>query len=349
MISSIKVLIVDDSIVFREALSRLLRKDPYIIVAGTASDPFDARDKIMALNPSVMTLDVEMPRMDGIEFLKRLLPQYPIPVIVSSSLAGKVFDAIDAGAVDFVAKPGMGAAAMDAYSKELVAKIKMAADVKVRAGASAQRHARAPVAPVSVRAGSGAVIAIGASTGGTEAIFGLLTRLPGNMPGVVIVQHMPQGFTKLYAERLNKACPLEVKEAEDNDEVLPGRALLAPGGERQMKLVKTPKGFCVKLLHGEKVSGHRPSVDFLFDSVADAAGSGAIGVLLTGMGADGARGLLKMRARGAYTIGQDEASCVVYGMPMAAYNMGAVMKQMPLGQIPQELCARVSFAAPGRR
>ncbi|MDR3294347.1 MAG: chemotaxis response regulator protein-glutamate methylesterase [Clostridiales Family XIII bacterium] len=349
----IKVLVVDDSMMFREMLARELRKDPALTVVGTATDPFDARDKIVALNPDVMTLDVEMPKMDGIEFLRRLLPQYPIPVIVSSSLAGSVFDAMEAGAVDFVAKPGIGPGETENYARELTAKIKIAARVNVlakrqaAAALPAQPVRQQPLAQIRTAPGKEIVIAVGASTGGTEAIFNLLTRLPANIPGIVMVQHMPPGFTQLYAERLNKACAFTVKEAEDNDAVTAGLALLAPGGDCHMKLVKGPRGYSVRLLAGEKVSGHRPSVNYLFDSVADAAGANAIGVILTGMGADGAKGLLNMRGKGAHTIGQDEGSCVVYGMPMVAFNTGAVAKQLPLLQMPAEICARLSLNSRG--
>jgi two-component system chemotaxis response regulator CheB len=348
---------------FREALARLLRRDPYILVVGTASDPFEARDKIIALTPDVMTLDVEMPKMNGIEFLRRLLPQYPLPVIVSSSLADSVFDAMAAGAVDFVAKPVAGPEAMDVYAADMIAKIKIAVDVNVadrfkpvpqpqpqqaaRPHHAARTHHATDAVRSLLHAGKShdrdCVLAIGASTGGTEAIFNVLSKLPADIPGTVMVQHMPGGFTKLYADRLNRACAFEVREAEDNDLVKPGLALLAPGGEYQMKLVKGPQGYSVKLVDTEKVSGHKPSVDFLFDSVADAAGGRAIGVIMTGMGADGAKGLLKMREKGAYTIGQDEASCVVYGMPMVAYKNGAVVKQLPLDRIPQEICGRLSL------
>jgi two-component system chemotaxis response regulator CheB len=360
--SNIKVLVVDDSVMFREALARELRKDPYIVVVGTASDPFDARDKIIALKPDVMTLDVEMPKMNGIEFLRRLLPQYPIPVIVSSSLAGAVFDAIAAGAVDFVAKPSGGPGAMEAYAADMIAKVKIAADVDVASKLGAVSRARQTAARHAPPAGAGnallritrppdrdRVLAIGASTGGTEAIFNVLTKLPANIPGTVMVQHMPGGFTQLYAERLNKACAFEVREAADNDVVRPGLALLAPGGDFQMKLVKGPGGYSVRLIDTEKVSGHKPSVDFLFDSVAEIAGNKAIGVILTGMGADGAKGLLRMRKNGAHTVGQDQESCVVYGMPMVAYNMGAVAKQLPLDQIAQEICGRLSLNHIGTR
>jgi two-component system chemotaxis response regulator CheB len=353
--SNIKVLVVDDSILFREALARELRKDPYLVVVGTASDPFDARDRIIELKPDVMTLDVEMPKMNGIDFLRLLLPQYPLPVIVSSSLAAAVFDAIAAGAVDFVAKPGTGPGAMEAYAADMIAKIKIAADVDVASKFRPAVKARPP-APARQVAGEGLLritrppdgnqlLAIGASTGGTEAIFNVLTKLPADIPGTVMVQHMPGGFTKLYADRLNKACAFEVREAADNDIIRPGLALLAPGGAHQMKVVRGPRGYSVKLIDMEKVSGHKPSVDFLFDSAADAAGANAIGVILTGMGADGAKGLLKMREKGAYTIGQDQASCVVYGMPMVAYNAGAVVRQLPLDRIAQEICGRLSFYA----
>ncbi|MDR2356100.1 MAG: chemotaxis response regulator protein-glutamate methylesterase [Clostridiales Family XIII bacterium] len=355
MVSNIKVLIVDDSILFREALARELRKDPRLVIVGTASDPFDARDKIIALKPDVMTLDVEMPKMNGIDFLRRLLPQYPLPVIVSSSLAAAVFDAIAAGAVDFVAKPGAEQGAMEAYAADMIAKIKIAADVDVASKfkpalrpqpqTRSQQTAGEALLRITRRPDANQLLAVGASTGGTEAIFNVLTKLPADIPGTVIVQHMPGGFTKLYAERLNKACAFEVREAEDNDTVRPGLALLAPGGTYQMRLVKGPRGYSVRLVDMEKVSGHKPSVDFLFDSVAEAAGRDAIGVILTGMGADGAKGLLKMRERGAYTIGQDQASCVVYGMPMVAFNAGAVVKQLPLDRIAQEICGRLSLRA----
>ena len=349
---SIRVLIVDDSLVFREMLTRELVKEPGIDVVGMASDPFEARDRIIQLNPDVMILDVEMPKMNGIEFLRRLLPQHPIPVVVSSSIVGTVFDALDAGAVDFVAKPDSVGIRED-YVKELIEKIVGAAEAQVKLRNSFRARTlntkTAPGKSPGIQAGANPlpgsplfkykekIIAIGASTGGTEAILNLLIKLPEKVPGIAIVQHMPAGFTAFYAERLNKLCAFKVREAKDNDRLEPGMALVAPGGDRQMKLVKDLKGYFVRLVEMDKVSGHRPSVDYLFDSVADAAGKNAIGVILTGMGADGAKGLLKMRGKGAYTIGQDSDSCVVYGMPMAAYNIGAVMRQLPLDKISGEI------------
>ena len=349
---SIRVLIVDDSLVFREMLARELVKEPNIDIVGMASDPFEARDRIIQLNPDVMILDVEMPKMNGIEFLRRLLPQHPIPAIVSSSIAGTVFDALDAGAVDFVAKPSSVGIRED-YIKELIEKLIGASGAHVKIRNSLRKRTlnsqTVPGKEPGIQTGTNPlqgfpllnykekIIAIGASTGGTEAILSVLAKLPERIPGIVIVQHMPAVFTAFYAERLNKQCLFKVREAQDNDRVEPGLALVAPGGDRQMRLVKDLRGFCVRLIDMEKVSGHRPSVDYLFDSVADAVGKNAIGVILTGMGADGAKGLLKMREKGASTIGQDSDSCVVYGMPMAAYNMGAVMRQLPLDKISGEI------------
>lgn len=330
----IKVLVVDDSLVFRETLARGIAEDPGIEVVGTAIDPFAARDKILELQPDVVTLDVEMPKMNGIEFLKKLMPQYPIPVVVVSAVSDNVFDALNAGAVDFVTKPDFQRlGGLSSFINELIVKIKIASTAKV--GCYKKEY-------TPVRAFSGSnnskdlIIAIGASTGGTEAIYQLIKEFPREMPGIVIVQHMPPVFTKMYAERLNNSCLLEVKEAQDGAMIKTGTVLVAPG-DFQMKVVKEGGNYLVRCFKGEKVSGHCPSVDVLLDSVADSAGSNAIGVILTGMGSDGAKGLLKMRRRGAYTIGQDETSSVVYGMPMVAFNIGAVEKQMPLDRIPQEI------------
>lgn len=331
----IKVLIVDDSLVFRESLSREISKDPDIEVVGTATDPYMARDLIIKLKPDVLTLDVEMPKMNGIDFLKKLMPQYPLPVIVVSSVSKNVLDALDAGAVEFVTKPNVTRpGGMASFVNELIIKIKIASTAKVGNRKSDYTPSR-PVANQGIDTMS-KIIAIGASTGGTDAIHTVISGLPRDMPPIVIVQHMPPVFTKLYAERLNNTCELEVKEAEDGDALRPGRVLIAPGNF-QMRLAKRGTGYIVKCTQEEKVSGHCPSVDVLFDSVAAVAGKQSVGVILTGMGRDGANGLLKMKKTGAYTIGQDEKSSVVYGMPMVAYNIGAVDKQLPLDRIADEI------------
>ncbi|MBC3888632.1 chemotaxis-specific protein-glutamate methyltransferase CheB [Acetobacterium paludosum] len=331
----IKVLIVDDSLLFRETLSREISKDPDVEVVGTATDPYMARDMIIKLKPDVVTLDVEMPKMNGIEFLKKLMPQYPLPVIVVSSVSKNILDALDAGAVEFVTKPNFSrTGGMNSFVNELIVKIKIASTAKVG-------NLKKDYAPIKAIANSGVntmnmIIAIGASTGGTDAIYAVVSRLPRDMPPIVIVQHMPPVFTKLYADRLNNTCELEVKEAEDGDVLKPGRVLIAPGSY-QMRIVKRGTGYIVKCTQEEKVSGHCPSVDVLFSSVAEAAGKQSIGVILTGMGKDGAEGLLKMKKKGAYTIGQDEKTSIVYGMPMVAYNIGGVEKQLPLEKISDEI------------
>jgi two-component system chemotaxis response regulator CheB len=337
----IRVLIVDDSILFREVLARELSKDFGIEVIGTAQDPFDARDKILELKPDVVTLDVEMPKMDGIAFLKKLMPQYPLPVIVVSSSSENVLNSLNAGAVDFVTKPDSGrSGSLPAFINELIVKIKIASTAKV----GSFKKDYQPVKFVSDKGTDmrDMVVAIGASTGGTEALYSIITTLPRDMPGILVVQHMPPVFTRLYAERLNNSCPLEVKEAEDGDLLKPGRVIIA-AGEHHLQLKKGSSGYYVKSQPGEKVSGHCPSVDVLFDSVAQVAGAHAIGVILTGMGSDGAKGLLNMKKAGAWTIGQDETTSTVYGMPMVAYNIGAVMKQLPLGKIAQEICNQLSL------
>ncbi|MFZ5988846.1 MAG: protein-glutamate methylesterase/protein-glutamine glutaminase [Bacillota bacterium] len=329
----IKVLIVDDSLVFRETLARGIAQDAAIEVIATASDPYSARDKIIEFEPDVMTLDVEMPRMNGIEFLKRLMPQYPIPVVVVSAVSENVFDALNAGAVDFVTKPNLNnPKGIESLINELIIKIKIASTAKV--GHWKKETVAAKTVGNSVNETSNKIIAIGASTGGTEAIFSVLRMFPRDIPGTVIVQHMPPVFTRMYAERLNNTCLMEVKEAENGDKVYPGRVLIAPG-DYHMKLKKSGSIFVVECQRGEKVSGHCPSVDVLFNSVASAAGRNAVGIILTGMGSDGAKGLYAMRQKGARTIGQDEKSSVVYGMPKVAYDMGAVEKQAPLDSIPQ--------------
>jgi two-component system chemotaxis response regulator CheB len=333
----IKVLVVDDSLLFRETIAKKLAEDPALEVVGTAPDAYRARDLIEQTEPDVMTLDVEMPKMNGIEFLRKLMPQYPLPVVVVSAISKNVFDALDAGAVDFVSKPDANQGrSFEALITELIIKVKIASTAKV----GHWKKADAFATPHLQRMGGNqiSVVAIGASTGGTEAIASILQVLPKAMPGIVIVQHMPPVFTRFYAERLNNSCLLEVCEASDGDTVIPGRVLVAPG-DFQMELKKDGNRFTVKCFKGEKVNGHCPSVDVLFHSVASLNSRNSIGVILTGMGADGAKGLLAMRRGGALTIGQNEESSVVYGMPKVAYELGAVEYQASLDKIPQLLCS----------
>lgn len=328
----IKVLVIDDSLVFREAVARGLGNDSGIEIVGTAPDPFIARDKIIELEPDVLTLDVEMPKMNGIEFLKRLMPQYPLPVVVCSAVSNNVFDALDAGAVDFVSKPNANKN-MESFINELIIKVKIASTAKV--GHLKKDNYNNQIASGINATSNFKLIAIGASTGGTEAVFDIISAFPREMPGIVIVQHMPAVFTNMYAQRLNNSCKMEVKEAQQGDLVLPGRVLIAPGGEYHLRIITKGTSYGVELFKEEKVNGHCPSVDVLFNSVADRVGKYALGVILTGMGYDGAKGLLKMKQKGATTIGQDEQSCIVYGMPKVAFDIGAVDKQVPLKNIPQ--------------
>ncbi len=326
----IKVLVVDDSMLFRKMLSEELDKDPSICVVATAADPFQARDMIIRFEPDVMTLDVEMPRMNGIEFLKRLMPQHPVPTVMISSLNSAVFDAMENGAVDFVNKPSdMNKDKIEQWIRgELLTKVKIASTVKVGKYKMSDGHKINSTG----RNYHNKIVAIGASTGGTEAIYNIVKKLNPDIPGTVIVQHMPPGFTKMYADRLNNQCKVVVKEAQNGDIVESGKVLIAPG-DKHMRLVRAGGIYRVECKEGEKVSGHCPSVDVLFKSVAHAAASDAVGVLLTGMGSDGAKGLFAMRRAGAHTIGQDEASCVVYGMPKVAHDIGAVEYQVSLENI----------------
>ncbi len=337
----IKVLVVDDSLVFRELMVKCLNKDPSITVVAAVGDPYRARDAILEYRPDVMTLDIEMPRMSGIEFLRKLMPQYPLPVVMISSLSDKVFDALSSGAVDFVAKPrNADRAEMEAFLKsELPVKIKIASTarisgIKKKAGELAAEH---PASTFRGTPGSekNLVVAIGASTGGTEAIAAVVKEFGPDIPGVVVVQHMPVGFTQMYARRLDDQCRVRVKEAETGDVVQPGHVLIAPGGDRHMRIVRVGSQYQVECKAGPKVNGHCPSVDVLFESVARVVKKQALGIILTGMGGDGARGLLAMRDAGAKTIGQDESTCVVYGMPKVAYDLGAVQYQEKLGDIPR--------------
>ena len=335
----IKVLIVEDSIVFRELLVQNLSRDPAIQVVATAKDPFEARDAILAHKPDVMTLDVELPRMSGIEFLRKLMPQYPLPVVVISSLSDKVFDALKAGAVDFVAKPAVSSRAQleDFIRNELLVKIKIASTAKIsNIKKTVMKQEEQSLSSVK---GKDLIVAIGASTGGTEAIFDVVKEYGTDIPGIVIVQHMPPGFTEMYAKRLNDQCRVQVKEARTGDRGLPGHVVIAPGGDQHMHLVKVNGMYQVECRKGPKVNGHCPSVDVLFESVAKVAGRDAVGIILTGMGGDGAKGLLAMRKAGARTIGQDESTCVVYGMPKVAYDLGAVEYQEKLSDIPKRTYA----------
>lgn len=328
----IRVLVVEDSLVFRELLVKNLCKDPGIEVVATARDPFEARDMIIEHRPDVMTLDIELPKMSGIEFLRKLMPQYPLPVVMISSLSDKVFDAMKAGAVDFVAKPANATREqIEAFIQtELPAKIKIASIAKIKAGAKSDSE---PVRVAAAPASKDIIVAIGASTGGTEAIASVIKDFDENIPGTVVVQHMPAGFTQMYAKRLNDRSRVIVKEAQDKDYVVPGQVLIAPGGDCQMRLVKTNGRYQVSIQPGPKVNGHCPSVDVLFESVAKTVKNRAVGIILTGMGGDGAKGLLAMRNAGARTIGQDESTCIVYGMPRVAYEIGAVEYQDKLGDI----------------
>lgn len=353
----IKVLVVDDSSLFRQMIIQNLSSKPNIEVVGYAINAYDAQQKIPQLKPDVLTLDVEMPGMSGIEFLKKLLPTNPIPVVLVSSLNLSVFDALSAGAIDFVRKPDMSVAnSKEAFYSSLVLKVQAASKAKVRvarpgsispassaapapagfhgssyaSGAAAWQRTHAakpmPFPPLTRTVLDSTIIGLGASTGGTEATLEVLKRLPANIPGMVITQHMPEGFTAMYAERLNRICAMEVREAKNGDIIHPDLALIAPGA-KQMEVIRSGQNYIVQCRPGAKVSGHCPSVDVLFHSIAKNVSINKVGIIMTGMGSDGADGLLAMRQAGAFTIGQDKDSCVVYGMPMVAYNIGAVCTQ----------------------
>ena len=340
----IKVLVVDDSPFFRKLLVDTLNNDPALNVVATARDPYEERDNIIKYPPTVMTLDLEMPRMNGVEFLQKLMPQYPLPIIVISSYGTAKEAVMKAGAVDFIQKPAnLDTIQMSKFlQSELIAKVKLASTVKVGNFKNTIPHVAKTSSTIANK-----VIAIGASTGGTEAIFDVLKGLSQDLPGIVIVQHMPPGFTAMYADRLNNQCRLQVKEAKTGDRVLPGRVLIAPG-DVHMRLVAMGGGYQVECKAGEKVSGHCPSVDVLFESVARAAGANAMGIILTGMGADGARGLLQMRQAGAETIGEDETSCIVYGMPLYQRGQGGSGRLQAPGKPAQRHFHPEGRAHPGR-
>ena len=347
--AKIRVLTVDDSALMRQVLATLLSKDSDIEVIGAAPDPYIAREKIKALNPDVLTLDVEMPKMDGLTFLEKLMHGHPMPVVMVSSLteAGcqTTLRALELGAVDFITKPKIDLReGMEEVAQDLIGKVKAAAVAKVKGTGSAKRclsplpeggqapaKRREPV-PTAMIKTTDTIIAIGSSTGGTEAVKEVLEALPPNTPPIVITQHMPERFTKTWADRMNSLCRISVKEAEDGDSVLPGHALVAPGGYH-MALVRSGARYTVRINQDPPVNRHRPSVDVLFASVARYAGANAVGVILTGMGGDGAKEMLSMKQAGAFTIAQDEASCVVFGMPKEAIKLGGVDKVLPLGEI----------------
>jgi len=347
MTRAVKVLVVDDSALVREVLTQGLGADPGIEVVGSAADAYQARDAIVRLKPDVLTLDVEMPRMDGVEFLRKLMPQYPIPVVMVSALTerGKAItlQALEAGAVDFVSKPKADVVrGLQAMLTELCAKVKIASTAKVahwkhtRQREASRRQARRAATPGALAESTDKVIAVGASTGGTEALKTVLTALPPSAPGVVVVQHMPAGFTRMFADRLNDLCAMEAKEAEDGDRVMPGRILVAPGG-RQLRVRRSGGEYRVAVTEEGLVCGHCPSVEVLLRSVAEAAGANAVGVILTGMGADGADGMKALRDAGGRTLAQDEATSVVFGMPKEAWERGGAEALVPL----EEMAGRV--------
>jgi two-component system chemotaxis response regulator CheB len=352
--AKIRVLIVDDSALMRQMLTALLSKDPDIEVIGVAPDPYAAREKIKALNPDVLTLDVEMPKMDGLTFLEKLMRGHPMPVVMVSSLteAGcqTTLRALELGAVDFITKPKLDLQeGMEELAQDIIAKVKAAAVATVKRQASGVRREMTPLTPhPSPLTSRGAmikttdkIIAIGSSTGGTEAVKEVLEVLPPNTPPILITQHMPERFTKTWADRLNSLCRISVKEAEDGDSVLPGHALIAPGSYH-MTLVRSGARYTVNINQDPPVNRHRPSVDVMFASVARYAGANAVGVILTGMGGDGAKELLAMKQAGALTIAQDEASCVVFGMPKEAIKLGGVDQVLPLVDIAGAIYAHVS-------
>lgn len=341
--NKIKVLIVDDSAVVRKIFSEELSKYSDIQVIGVAPDPFVARDKIVTLKPDVITLDIEMPRMDGLTFLRKLMKYYPLPTIIVSSLTqqgGKLtLEAMDIGAVDVIAKPGSSYSVGD-MSAQLADKIRAASRAKLIKKEISPEESVAAEPIRALAQTSNKVIAIGSSTGGTEALKKILTKMPPNSPGIVIVQHMPANFTTAFAARLNDLSQITVKEAEDNDSVTPGTALLAPGNFH-MILRRSGARYYVEVKTGPMVHHQRPAVDVLFKSTAKYAGANAIGVILTGMGSDGAEGLLEMKNAGATTIAQDEKTCVVFGMPKEAIKLGAADKVASIEQIASEIIKMV--------
>lgn len=335
-----RVLVIDDSALMRQLIAEILSQDPDLDVVGTAPDPYVAREKILALQPDVLTLDVEMPRMDGLSFLEKLMAGRPMPVVMLSSLTEQdcetTMRALELGAVDFVAKPKIDlASGIEQLGSEIIEKVKTAASCRLQRRTSTSRAPVAALAPLRSDAlinSTHKVIAIGASTGGTEALMTVLSTLPPDAPGVVAVIHMPEGFTRSYAARLDRSCQIRVKEAEDGDRILPGHALLA-AGNFHLGVERSGATYRVRVFDAPPVCRHRPSVDVLFQSCARYLGANGVGVILTGMGNDGAAGLAEMKKAGAKTIAQDESTCVVYGMPREAVALGGVDDVLPLGRI----------------
>ena len=341
-----KVLIVDDSALIRSVMREIVDSQPDMEVVGVAPDPLVARELIRERNPDVLTLDVEMPKMDGLDFLERLMRLRPMPVVMVSSLTERgsetTLRALELGAVDFVAKPKLAIeSGMRDYAGLIADKLRSAARAKVQARSRAPSVAGPLPALRDPLSSSEKLIIVGASTGGTEAIRAFLQQMPSDCPGILIVQHMPEGFTRSFAQRLDGLCRISVKEAEDGDRVLPGHAYLAPG-HSHLLLAKSGANYMTRLDQGPPVNRHRPSVDVLFASAATSAGRNALGVILTGMGKDGAAGMLKMREAGAVNFAQDEASCVVYGMPREAVATGAVHEIAPLDQLPARVLGQLA-------
>ncbi|MCK9201633.1 MAG: chemotaxis response regulator protein-glutamate methylesterase [Gallionella sp.] len=358
----IKVLVVDDSALIRNVMKEIIDREKDMVCVGAAPDPIVAREMIKALNPDVLTLDVEMPKMDGLDFLERLMRLRPMPVVMVSTLTERgsdiTFRALELGAVDFVSKPKMDIArGMEEYAAEI-------AD-KIRAAAQSHVHAKKTVAPMVVQeklsadailpsnvpvrfASTEKLIIIGASTGGTEAIKEVLTRFPADVPGILVTQHMPENFTKSFAERLNSLCKISVKEAEHNERILPGHAYIAPG-HSHLLLKRSGANYMTELNQGPPVNRHRPSVDVLFRSAANVAGANAMGIILTGMGKDGAQGMLEMKQAGSFTIAQDEASCVVFGMPREAIALGGAAEVLPLQNVARRTLDYLASCGRGNR
>ncbi|MEI7669560.1 MAG: chemotaxis response regulator protein-glutamate methylesterase [Pseudomonadota bacterium] len=339
----ITVLVVDDSALIREMFSEMLSSEPDISVVDTACDPLDAREKIKRLNPDVLTLDIEMPKMDGLAFLEKIMSLRPMPVIMASSLTQKgaeeTIRALELGAFDYVSKPvsNQNRNTIEMLRTELVMKVRAAAKANMMPRSATTRLSTSAPSILPFHPPSGKskhIIAIGASTGGVEALREIFLRLPANVPPIVITQHMPEAFTKSFAARLNNLSQVTVSEAQNHDRLKEGHAYIAPGGSAHLKIVRVGAELVCKLEEGQPVSSHRPSVDVLFHSIAETVGSRAIGVILTGMGKDGALGMKAMREQGAYNIGQNQASCVVYGMPQVAANIGATHVELPLNDIP---------------